>query len=1157
MKKIFVFLAITLSVISQAQDTTWVQTFTYDSISTRRGIFNFPAELEGKQFEKVLMYYNIKCDPLTPWDSYNCGEWDYLTYTWIYDHTGNFDSLKKEHPHYLLNGAWFSSFNYLNTPYYNFFQHYEYFPNYSIDVDVDHIIGSGTLPLETPFQTTTNTQQVQILYTAADLLAAGVIAGDIAKLKFDFTALGANLNNLTIKMKHFSGTEINELENGGFTEVFKGDKTFSSTGWQTLNLVEPFVYDGTSGILVEVTWENLLTAAISYEVNASTTPTNTVLTASKKLGVLNVAATNHVLLDLDNHDFGNAISICFWARGDEAYLPANTSIVEGTDSLNNRLVNIHFPWSNSRHYWDCGEGSGYDRIDLDATSDEIEGEWHHWAFTKNASTGEMKIYKDGTLWHSGTGKNRPIGIINKFQLGKSVNNNYNWAGLMDEFSIWDKELDESTIAAYMHSTIDGSHPDYSNLVAYYDFDKENFVEDKSGNDVHGMMTTPEMIDFNAYSQAGYTVSNVRPNINFVQGTHVFTIDSVLTTDTIQVAALDLASFAINGRKYIVDDIAQVYPEGFSYTYNYLGEKIDSTFHLSTDHVVNDSLFYYEEPFEIIERYEIGRFITPYGIGFDLGPNGFTYLYDVTDYQSLLSGAVDFAAHNTQELIDVKFAFIEGIPPRDVIKVEKLWDGNSSYTYANLDNDVNLSSTTVNLDAEGDMFKVRSRITGHGHFGSVNCCEWGPGEGRDHYLLVDGVERYAWEIWQETECGDNPNTGQGGTWPYAREGWCPGDVVEEHDFEITEYVTPGASVTLDYDIEDVPAGDPDQGNGNYVISMHMITYGEPNFMTDATIEDVLNPNDWEYYGKWNPTCQYPRVILKNTGANNLTSAKISVWVGEFGENVVTYEWTGNLAFLESETIEIPVPDDWWYDWEGKMTFSAEVYEANGMEDEYAQNNIYTTTFEAAPHINDPFYIWFKTNNKASENQLYLKDSDGNVVFERTSLANSTEYKDTMNLDPGCYTLEVYDSDHDGLGFWYSNIPVSSGGEGETYGFLRLRKVGGSMIEVFDTDFGHYMSYSFSVGFALGTENVQENPVIEVYPNPSEGVYTISMDNFKGDIVNMIVYDNSGRIVFNDALNMDNPEGYANYNLDISSLPSGIYLLQIVSNNTTKTVRLIKH
>lgn len=44
-----------------AQDTTWVQTFTFDSISTRRANFEFPNSLNDKRFEKVLMYYKLKC----------------------------------------------------------------------------------------------------------------------------------------------------------------------------------------------------------------------------------------------------------------------------------------------------------------------------------------------------------------------------------------------------------------------------------------------------------------------------------------------------------------------------------------------------------------------------------------------------------------------------------------------------------------------------------------------------------------------------------------------------------------------------------------------------------------------------------------------------------------------------------------------------------------------------------------------------------------------------------------------------------------------------------------------------------------------------------------------------------------------------------------
>ncbi|MEY4217487.1 MAG: hypothetical protein RLZZ68_1944 [Bacteroidota bacterium] len=50
---------------SFAQDTTWVQTFTFDSITNRHDQFLFPASLDTLRFEKVLMYYKLKCSPLT------------------------------------------------------------------------------------------------------------------------------------------------------------------------------------------------------------------------------------------------------------------------------------------------------------------------------------------------------------------------------------------------------------------------------------------------------------------------------------------------------------------------------------------------------------------------------------------------------------------------------------------------------------------------------------------------------------------------------------------------------------------------------------------------------------------------------------------------------------------------------------------------------------------------------------------------------------------------------------------------------------------------------------------------------------------------------------------------------------------------------------
>mgnify|MGYP006415584707 FL=1 len=73
-----------------SQDTTSVQTFTFGDITKRRDVFEFPDSTN--EWRKILMYKTLKCDNATTQDQFPCGEWDYLTYTFVYDHTGEIDS---------------------------------------------------------------------------------------------------------------------------------------------------------------------------------------------------------------------------------------------------------------------------------------------------------------------------------------------------------------------------------------------------------------------------------------------------------------------------------------------------------------------------------------------------------------------------------------------------------------------------------------------------------------------------------------------------------------------------------------------------------------------------------------------------------------------------------------------------------------------------------------------------------------------------------------------------------------------------------------------------------------------------------------------------------------------------------------------------------
>ena len=113
---------------------------------------------------------------------------------------------------------------------------------------------------------------------------------------------------------------------------------------------------------------------------------------------------------------GNEISICLWNYGTSA----QTSSVFSSHKVDNtRVINIHLPWNDSVVYWDAGYSAGtYDRINTSTLSSSQWQGWHHWTFTKNATSGTMEIYLDGVLNISGTGKNKTLDIADQVFIGR-------------------------------------------------------------------------------------------------------------------------------------------------------------------------------------------------------------------------------------------------------------------------------------------------------------------------------------------------------------------------------------------------------------------------------------------------------------------------------------------------------------------------------------------------------------------------------------------------------------------------------------------------------------------------------------------------------------------------------------------------------------------
>ena len=435
---------------------------------------------------------------------------------------------------------------------------------------------------------------------------------------------------------------------------------------------------------------------------------------------------------------------------------------------------------------------------------------------------------------------------------------------------------------------------------------------------------------------------------------------------------------------------------------------------------------YKNDKDTVEEFELENYVTPYGLGLDLGEDGFTYVYDMTDYIPLLRGSVDISSGSGSELQDVKFLFIKGTPPKNVLSVKNIYP-RGNYNYGLLSDNKELKPVEIILDKNASSYMLRARISGHGHFGPRNCCEW---DRKSHSYLLGSYRLFKWEVWKN--CGDNAIYPQGGTWQFDRAGWCPGTPVDTYDFDLTSKVGIGDTIMLDYAIE--PYIDNEEKGGSFRQSHQIFSYGEPNFKIDASVENIIAPNNIDAYSRVNPICKDPKIIIQNRGSQILKSVKIKY--GILGGIEEEYLWTGNLIFLEKETVKlsgIPIEKSF-----KNQKFFVELSNPNDSKDENINNNIKTSDIIIPKILPSNFTLFIKSNGngRAKETSWVITNSLGKVLYENTELEDNKEYKVKIeNLPSGCYELRILDSKEDGMiRHWWnrnSNRPIGINGKIEIH------------------------------------------------------------------------------------------------------------------------------
>lgn len=247
-----------------------------------------------------------------------------------------------------------------------------------------------------------------------------------------------------------------------------------------------------------------------------------------------------------------------------------------------------------------------------------------------------------------------------------------------------------------------------------------------------------------------------------------------------------------------------------------------------------------------EFYEIGRYITPYGVDTSQLERGFEI--DVTDFKSLLQGSTELYARietwgSDGWELSVDFDYVEGTPDypyyavADIITYDD-WSTSGVPYGVTIDPATWDLTKSVSIPANAEATHLRTIISGWGHATPTDsdgrpCAEWCY---RTHDIFINGANIFQHEM-GPIGCGTNPVSPQSGNWAPDRAGWCPGMAVP---VRINAFDIPlsGTTFTYEYDYEDWTSdgGSTSGSSGAFYATSSFVVVKSNTPITKPTVAD---------------------------------------------------------------------------------------------------------------------------------------------------------------------------------------------------------------------------------------------------------------------------------------------------------------------------------
>jgi hypothetical protein len=282
---------------------------------------------------------------------------------------------------------------------------------------------------------------------------------------------------------------------------------------------------------------------------------------------------------------------------------------------------------------------------------------------------------------------------------------------------------------------------------------------------------------------------------------------------------------------------------------------------------------------------------------------------------------------------------------------------------------------------------------------------------------------------------------------------------------------------------------------------------------------------------------PSVIIRNSGGTDLTSLTINYDVN--GVPAAPYQWTGNLAFLENETVALPAAT---FTPQATNTFTVALSAPNGGVDDYPSDDSNTATFAEAVEGGSLVEVTIVPDDYGSETTWEILDGNGTTLLSGGPYTDGQTTPEVATVSipaSGCFEFNIFDAFGDGIccDWGTGNYSVTAGGTTVLTG-------------------GAFASQEDRLFKVLFTDVVENELVslFNIFPNPISDVSTVAISLSESADLAIEVYNTMGQLVHSEDKGSAQA-GTHNFTLNFNNLESGVYFVNVLAGDSKVSKRVI--